>query len=142
MHTQTQSPDLFPNNFGDEETKSLLRAINEKLGTLIELQQARLPPSNEKEKKAAFKAPIKPIEDTVDTSWINPDRWYDNSEFCRSLNISQSTAQSWRSKRLISYVRLGNQVRYPGHDMIRFINVYTSRLNFVVTPIPDDDYNP
>lgn len=120
----------------DENTKVLLREINEKLGILIDLQQARQPPKEAQPEQTDYS----PAEsDKIDTSWIDPKRWYDNSQFCRMLNVALVTAQKWRSKRLIDYFKLGRNVRYYGHEIIRFINVYATPRNYVITQISEDD---
>lgn len=120
----------------DENTKVLLREINEKLGILIELQQARQPPQEAPPEQQSYE----PAEsDKIDTSWIDPKRWYDNSQFCRMMNVAMVTAQKWRCKRLIDYFKLGRNIRYHGYEIIRFINVYASPRNFVITKISDDE---
>lgn len=120
----------------DENTKVLLREINEKLGILIDLQQARQPPQETQPEQTEY---IPAESGKIDTSWIDPKRWYDNSQFCRMLNVAIVTAQKWRSKRLIDYFKLGRNVRYYGSEIIRFINVYASPRNYVITQISEDD---
>ena len=115
---------------GDTETKSLLNEINEKLAILIELQQARCPPPEMQEEPKTSDD----CED-IDTSWIIPTNWYDNSQFCRIFNVAMPTAQKWRSKRMISYIKIGNRVSYVGSEIIRFIDVYASPRKYVITPI-------
>lgn len=118
---------------GDAETKTLLTEINEKLGILIELQQARCPPN-----ESLQEAQSSENDDEIDTSWIIPTNWYDNSQFCRILNVAAPTAQKWRSKRMISYIKIGNRVNYVGSEIIRFIDVYASQRRYVITPIGVD----
>lgn len=112
--------------------RDLLEDINEKLQVLIEIQQARQPPFHSKPE-------VKYISDEIDTSWIEPNRWYDNGHFCRIFDVAKITAQKWRSKGLISYIKLGRNVRYPGHEIIRFINVYASPRNYAVIRITEVD---
>lgn len=115
----------------ENDTKALLMEISEKLGILIDLQRARNPP---------IKEPITQTEDdgVIDTSWINPHKLYDNSQFCRIFNVAKITAQKWRSSRLISYILIGKSVRYQGYDIIRFIEVYAARRNYKIFPILDE----
>lgn len=114
----------------DSDTKALLLEISEKLGILIDLQRARNPPVVEPETSQED-------DDVIDTSWIIPHKLYDNSQFCRMFNIAKITAQKWRSSKLISYILIGKNVRYPGSDIIRFIHVYASRRNYKINPVID-----
>ena len=115
----------------DSDTKALLLEISEKLGILIDLQRARNPPAQE---------PVTKTEDDgmIDTSWIIPHKLYDNSQFCRMFNVAKITAQKWRSSKLISYILIGKSVRYPGSDIIRFIEVYATRRNYKIFPVLDE----
>lgn len=119
---------------GDDETKTLLKEISEKLGILIDLQKARCPP-----KETTDASQLSGNTEEIDTSWIDPDNWYDNSQFCRIFNVAAPTAQKWRAKRMISYIKIGNRVNYPGKEIIRFIYVYVSPRKYTVTPVGVND---
>ena len=135
MHTGILTPfiaGMQPQHMADDSMRDLLEDINEKLQVLIEIQQARQPPY--------YRQPeVRAERDEIDISWIDPHRWYDNGHFCRIFDIAKITAQKWRSKGLISYIRLGRSVRYPGHEIIRFINVYASPRNYAVIRITEGD---
>lgn len=120
-------------NDAPEDTKAILSEINEKLGILIDMQRGRQPPEENGE---GPQSEYPTVVNGIDISWIDPNKLYDNSQFCRIFNIQPPTAQKWRSNKMIEYIKIGNKsVRYPGWSMIRFLNLYAAPRNFKITPV-------
>lgn len=133
MTHQSTTPQIALPDAHGSETHSLLREINEKLTVLIELERARHPPLTGTVPKADNSDETPP--DVIDTGWVDPNRWYDNGEFCKIFNVAKPTSQLWRSKKLFSYILLGGRVRVPGAEIIRFINVYAAPRRMTVRPL-------
>ena len=50
-----------------------------------------------------------------------PKQWIDNKEFCKQLNISKRTAQTYRNKKLIGYSQIGSKILYKSTDVDAFL---------------------
>ncbi|MCM1140574.1 MAG: helix-turn-helix domain-containing protein [Muribaculum sp.] len=133
MTHQSTTPQIVLPDANGSETNSLLHSINEKLSVLIELERARHPPKTDDAPIAVI--PDETPPDVIDTSWVEPNRWYDNGEFCQIFNVAKPTSQLWRSKKLFSYILLGGRVRVTGSEIIRFINVYAAPRRMTVRPL-------
>lgn len=133
MTQQSSIPQIALPDANGSDTHSLLSSINEKLAVLIELERARHPPTVNETSQTETHEEAHP--DVIDTSWVDPNRWYDNGEFCQIFNIAKPTSQLWRCKKLFSYILLGGRVRVPGTEIIRFINVYAAPRRMTVRPL-------
>ena len=54
-------------------------------------------------------ATFEALSDPVD---IEQDLW-DNSDIIRNWNVSERTLDTWRKKKLISYIQVGSKIWYP-----------------------------
>ena len=49
------------------------------------------------------------------------NRWMDNQEVCRQLNISPRTLQDYRNNGIIAYYQLGGKILYKESDIERML---------------------
>lgn len=50
------------------------------------------------------------------------DKWLTNDEFCKLLNISHKTAQSYRDKGYVTFSQIGNKIHYRMSAVNEFLD--------------------
>lgn len=76
-----------------------------------------------------LKTLVKSINSIADIFSMHPDTPIDNSDFIRVMHISKRTAQDWRDKKVIPYIKIRGKIYYQVKDIKALLEKHYHRFS-------------